>query len=254
MASITSPQNPTVKLLRSLDQKKVRKETGLFNAMGVKVLTRARQLGWTPEHLLYCDEERPVALAHWGRPESVTTKLMEALSGQPNPPAALAAFTQRWAALPDAGVPGDGAWLALEDIRDPGNLGTIIRTAEAAGFAGVILVGDCCDPWSQDCVRATMGSIFAVPLARAATAEFLRLADVWSGEIIGTLMDGDADYRRAYQSPALLIMGSEGAGLSPALIAACTQLVHIPMAAGPESLNVAIATGLMLYEVRRAVL
>jgi RNA methyltransferase, TrmH family len=254
MASITSAQNPLIKLLRSLDLKKTRKETGLFCAAGVKVLTRARSLGWTPEHLLYCDEERPVALAHWGKPQSVSARLMESLSGQANPPAALASFKQRWAGLPSPDGAGGGLWLALEGIRDPGNLGTMIRTAEAAGAAGVILVGDCCDPWSQDCVRATMGSIFAVPLAKAAVPDFLKLAQSWPGEVVGTEMQSETDFRRAYREPVLAVMGSEGDGLSAPVAGACASLVRIPMASGPESLNVAIATALMLYEIKRPAL
>ena len=251
MASITSQQNPLIKLLRSLDSKKARVESGLFCAAGLNVLARARALGWVPEHLLYCDEERPVVLAHWGKPESVSARLMESLSGQPNPPPAFGVFKQRWSPLPAPDGQAGKLWLALEAIRDPGNLGTIIRTAEAAGASGIILVGDACDPYGQDCVRATMGSIFAMPLAKASANEFLKLCDSWPGDIIGTAMASETDFRRNYHAPQLLVMGNEGAGLTPAVLAACTQQVRIPMAAGPESLNVAIATALMLYEVRR---
>ena len=148
MAPVTSPQNPTIKLVRSLSEKKFRQETGLFVAEGWEMLDQARKAGWAPEHLLSTE-----AIATWGetRPILVTEKVMEGLSGQNNPQSALATFKQRYSGE----VTPKGVWVALEDMRDPGNLGTIIRTADAVAASGVILVGQSCDPYSGDCVRAT---------------------------------------------------------------------------------------------------
>ncbi|MBZ0216684.1 MAG: RNA methyltransferase, partial [Fimbriimonadaceae bacterium] len=148
-------------------------------------------------------------------------------------------------------VTANGVWIALEDMRDPGNLGTIIRTADAVAASGVILVGQSCDPYSGDCVRATTGSIFGVPLVRMETEVFIALCKTWRGDVVGTHLKGTEDFRRTYRSPTMLVMGSERRGLSEELAAACNSLVRIPMPGGAGSLNVATATALMLYEIMR---
>jgi TrmH family RNA methyltransferase len=241
MDPVTSPQNPTIKLVRSLSEKKFRQETGLFVAEGWEMLDQARKAGWAPEHLVSTE-----AIATWGetRPILVTKKVMEGLSGQNNPQSALATFKQRYSGE----VTPKGVWVVLEDMRDPGNLGTIIRTADAVAASGVVLVGQSCDPYSGDCVRATTGSIFAVPLVRMETEAFIALCKTWRGDVVGTHLKAPEDFRRAYKSPTLLVMGSERRGLSEELAAACNSLVRIPMPGGAESLNVATATALMLYE------
>ena len=241
---MTSPQNPTLKLIRSLTEKKHRQEHGLFVAEGEEVLERARREGWEPVYLLTTTHAEP-----WGEAALmlVTEKIMGQVSAQNNPPRKIGIFRQNYA--PD--VTTQGVWVALEDMRDPGNLGTIIRTADAAGASGVILAGQSCDPFSPDCVRATMGSVFGVPLVRMDQKAFLDFCRGWPGESVGTHLKATETYRRPYKSPTLLIMGSEGRGLSPELSEACSTLVRIPMKGGAESLNVAIATGLMLFEVQK---
>jgi RNA methyltransferase, TrmH family len=245
MLTITSPHNPTIKLIRSLSEKKHRQDAGLFMAEGTKVLDRARREGWVPEYLLSTSHAEP-----WGNAVlmRVEGKLMGSVSSQSNPPRELGVFRQKWAPLPEP----KGIWLAIEDMRDPGNLGTIIRSADAAGAAGIILVGQSCDPWSTDCIRATMGSIFGVPLVRMELNPFLDLCRTWPGESVGTHLQATDSYRRSYNSPTLIVMGSEGKGLSDAAAKACSTLVRIPMPGKAESLNVAVATGLMLFEVIKA--
>jgi TrmH family RNA methyltransferase len=133
-------------------------------------------------------------------------------------------------------------------VRDPGNLGTIIRTADAAGCGGVILIDDCCDPYSVEAVRATMGSIFAVTLAKTSMAQFLAWRAGWPGSVVGTLLSAALDHRQAaYRAPALILMGNEQAGLSPELAKACDVNVKIPMRGRADSLNLAVATGIMVY-------
>lgn len=241
MQPISSLQNPTIKLVRSLSDKKGRRESGLFMAEGRAMLERAMDQGWVPEHVI---ATKPPHLWDEVRPLVVTDKLMGELSGQNNPHDVLAAFRTKVQPHPAK----NGRWLALEEIRDPGNLGTIIRTADAAGATGIILVGQSCDPWGPDCVRATMGSIFGVPLVRLASVDFLDLCRAWPGESVGTHLRATESFRRSYRQPSLLVMGSEGKGLSDEASAACSALVRIPMREGAESLNVAIATGLILYE------
>jgi TrmH family RNA methyltransferase len=243
MLPITSAQNPQIKLIRSLAEKKARRAHGLFVVEGLHMLERAIALGWKPETLL---ATRPPHLWEDVTPTIISDRLMSKLSAQNNPHDVLATFSQRIRPHPGK----DGTWLALEEVRDPGNLGTIIRTADAAGASGIILVGDCCDPHAPECVRATTGSIFAVPLVRMPKVQFAEFARSWPGESIATVMGAKEDYRRSYSTPALLVLGSESRGLSSEVLAACKTKVGIPMRAGVESLNVATAAALMLYETR----
>jgi TrmH family RNA methyltransferase len=241
MVPVTSLQNPTIKLIRSLSEKKFRQESGLFLAEGWDVLKRARKAGWVPEHLLSTEP-----ISAWGetQPMLVSEKIMASLCGQNNSLTVVATFKQRYATE----VSSQGVWVALEDMRDPGNLGTIIRTADAVAASAVVLVGQSCDPYSRDCVRATTGSIFGVPLVRMEVGAFVDLCKTWQGDVVGTHLKATEDFRQTYKSPTLLVMGSEGRGLSGELSEACKILVRIPMPGGAESLNVATATALMLYE------
>ena len=239
---LTSTQNPTIKLIRSLAEKKYRQQTELFVAEGEKVLARARAEGWVPEYLVSTRSIEP-----WSSAKLVTVddRVMASLSSQTNAPDQIGVFKHRWR----ADVEPHGVWVALEDMRDPGNLGTIIRTADAVAAKGVILAGQSCDPWGPDCVRASMGSIFGVPLVRMETSALIALCERWPGEVIGTHLEATEDYRRPYASPALMVLGSEGRGLSKELAKACRVLVRIPMRGGAQSLNVAVAAGIMLYEI-----
>lgn len=260
--AITSLQNERVKLIRSLEMRKVRRETGLFVAEGASVLVTARDAGWTPKILALLAGSAGAGvhrqLLDWGERAGaecleVSEAVLAKLAAKDNPQTMLGVFEQRWAAEPQAhSVAGGAAWVALEAVRDPGNLGTIIRTTDAVGADGVILVGTCVDPYSRECVRASMGSIFSVGLVRQAQEPFLALAAAWRGDIVGTQLSARQDFRAAaYRAPTLLLMGSEGPGLSPELAAACSRLVKIPMAGRLDSLNLAVATALMLYEIRK---
>lgn len=260
---ITSLQNDRVKAIRALEMRKERKETGLFVAEGTSLLITARDSGFVPETLVYRTGSAESGIAQglvaWALREGVeclevSEAVLGKLSTKDNPQSMLGVFKQRWADLPGAKrVADDAVWVALEEVRDPGNLGTIIRTADAVGAAGVILIGNCCDPYSHECVRATMGSIFAMPLVRTQREAFSEWAGRWRGDIVGTHLDGSEDFRAAgYKMPAVLLMGSEGPGLSPQLAEACTRLVKIPMAGQLDSLNLAVATALVLYQMRGA--
>ena len=260
-AVITSLQNDRVKAIRALDMRKERKATGLFVAEGASIVMTAKENGWLPETLLALPDAMAAGvgrdLAHWagqsgGHVMAVSNAVLGKLASKENPQSLLGVFRQQTHPLPDPAALHDGdVWLVLEEVRDPGNLGTIIRTVDAVGAKGVILVGQCCDPWSRECVRATMGSIFAVPLVRAERSAFLAWLRSWPGDVIATHLAGAEDFREtAYSGPTLLVMGSEGPGLSDELAAAATRLVKIPMAGRLDSLNLAVATALVLYEMR----
>lgn len=260
MRAVTSLQNETVKLVRSLEMRKVRRETGLFVAEGAAVLISAREHGCLPRTLILragtglAGEVGALVRAATAAGADVieaSDPVMEKLSTKDNPQTMVGVFEQRWRPAPSPAAGGPAAtWVVLEHVRDPGNLGTIIRTADAAGAAGVILIGTCCDPFSRDSTRATMGSIFAVPLVRLDDAAGLALVRAWPGDRIGTHLSGTEDFRRVtYRTPTLIVMGGEGPGLTDDMAAACSRLVRIPMAGRLDSLNLAIATALMLYQV-----
>ncbi len=262
---ITSLTNDRVKFIRSLEMRKVRKETGQFVAEGVSILVTAREQGFDPDILAFQAGSVATGITK-GLLESalragaecleVSNAVLEKLSAKDNPQTMLGVFRQRWADLPDPRrlAPGD-VWLALEDIRDPGNLGTIVRTADAFGAKGVLLIGHCVDPYSREAIRATMGSIFAVPIVRVTREQFLAWRARFEGEVIGTHLEAAADVRGVKpKGPAVIVMGSEGPGLSPELAACCSIRVKIPMAGKLDSLNLAVATAITLFEVRRGAL
>jgi TrmH family RNA methyltransferase len=258
---ITSLQNERVKAIRALEMRKARKETGLFVAEGTSILITAREHGFKPETLVYragSTTGGPArGLVDWALKSGadvleVSEAVLGKIASKDNPQSMLAVFGQRWAELPDAAhMARSEVWVALEEVRDPGNLGTILRTVDAVGAAGVILIGASCDPFARECVRATMGSIFAVPIVKATREIFLDWCKRWSGDVVGTHLDAREDFRKvAYKAPTLLVMGSEGPGLSQTIAAACTKSVKIPMAGRLDSLNLAVATALMLYQIR----
>jgi TrmH family RNA methyltransferase len=144
-------------------------------------------------------------------------------------------------------------WLMLEAPRDPGNLGSAIRSADACAAGGVILVGNTCDPYSIETVRATMGSIFTVPIYRATHEEAVALLKRWPGSTIATALDGASDYSElTYASPTMIVIGTEADGLSANLRGACANAALIPMLGTAESLNLAVASAIMLYAAERA--
>ena len=259
---IASLQNDRVKAIRALEMRKARKETGLFVAEGASLLVTAREHGFTPQTLLFRAGSAASGIAR-GLVEGalkagaecleVSEAVLGKLASKDNPQSMLGVFRQRWVeAPPPAKVSPSQLWLALEEVRDPGNLGTILRTADAVGASGAILVDQSCDPYSRECVRATMGSIFAVPLVKMTREAFLAWRAPWGGDVVGTHLEGAEDFRKVgYRAPVLLVMGSEGPGLSEPMASACTRLVKIPMAGSLDSLNLAVATALMLYEIRR---
>jgi TrmH family RNA methyltransferase len=254
---ITSLANPTVKAVRALHLRKAREATGLFVAEGLKTVAEGVELGHAPEILMHGPEAAGHPLlktalaataAAGGEAVEVTAAILAKVSRRDNPQAVVGVFRQAFAPLTSLGPQDAACWVALHRVRDPGNLGTIVRTADAAGCGAVILVGECCDPYSVEAVRATMGSIFATPLARASEAEFAAWREAWPGSVVGTLLSAETDYRAAdYQAPALILMGNEQQGLTPEMARLCDVNVKIPMRGRADSLNLAVATGIMIY-------
>lgn len=262
---ITSLANPIIKDIKALSLKKARDETRNFMAEGLKLVIDALELGWTIRTLVYSKaaKGKPIVekvaartIASGGLVLEVSEKVMSAITRRDNPQMVAGVFEQRWMALKDVRPAGAETWVALDRVRDPGNLGTIIRTADAAGASGVILVGDCTDPFSLETVRATMGSLFAVPLVKATPADFLRWKKDSGARLVATHLAGAVDYRTIdYRSkPVILMMGNEQSGLPDELAGAADALARIPQVGRADSLNLAVATGVMLFEVRRHLL
>ncbi len=259
---ITSAANPIVKQIRLLEKKRHREETDSFLAEGMKLIIDALDAGWRVRTLIQARSQRgndrvealaARCVAAGADVLLVPEKLLGTITRRDNPQM-VAAVMQRRFADPRRIDPAPGdVWIALDRVRDPGNLGTIIRTADAAGAAGVILVGETTDPFATETVRATMGSIFAVPVARMRQDAFIALARNWPGQIVGTHLEGAVDYRAPdyADGPILLLMGNEQAGLPAALVEVCTTLIRIPQAGRADSLNLAVATAICLYEARR---
>ncbi len=259
---VTSLANPIVKDIKSLAMKKFRDQRNAFMAEGLKLVIDALDLGWTIETLVFAKSakgnpavEKVAArtVASGGLVLEVTEKVLAAITRRDNPQMVVGVFHQRWKPLADVRPGAGDVWVALDRVRDPGNLGTVIRTADAVGAKGVILVGDTTDPFAVETVRATMGSVFAVPVAKASEQEFLAWRKGFSGLLVGTHLKGAVDYRTVPYAgkPVVLLMGNEQQGLPDNLAAACDKLVLIPQAGRADSLNLAVATGVMLFEIRR---
>ncbi len=256
---ITSLANPLVKEIRALAQKKHRDETGLFIAEGLKLVRDALDGGWPVDMVAYAAAKSGEAAigalaaetkAAGGTTLEVSAQVLEKITRRENPQNVVGVFKQRFA--PEAAIGREGIWVALDRVRDPGNLGTIVRTADAAGIAGVALVGSACDPFSLEAVRATMGSIFHMPLAKTSEDGLIAAAKRTGARLVGTHLSGTLDYRAVdYRKPLILLMGNEQQGLTDELATACDALVRIPMRGKADSLNLAVSTGLMIYEALR---
>ena len=259
--TVTSLTNPTIKDIRGLALPKNRKESGLFVTEGMKLVADAVEEDWPIKILVYGAKvaDHPVvrrvattAHARGGDVLEVSEAVLAKITRRENPQMVVGVFEQKLTPMSDIKPGPTGVWVALEGIKDPGNLGTIIRTADAVGAEGVILVGDTVDPFGVEAVRATMGSIFHMKLARMSVAEFKEWRKGWPGIVVGTHLSGKSDYRTIdYDRPVMLFMGNEQSGLPEDLAATCDHLVKIPQAGRADSLNLAIATGVMLYEIRR---
>jgi len=253
---VTSPANPDIKAIRALEMRKERKATGLFMAEGMRHVIEGVDNGWELMMLAYHEKlsnrnelERPkrVCVHNGGTVLEVNDLVLEKLSHKDNPQQVIGVFKQRLS----NGIEPKRGIVALEQVRDPGNLGTIIRTVDGIGADGVVLIDQCCDPFSQEAVRASMGSLFAVPIMQMTKAEFITPIKSFKGTVGGThLTAKTVDYREVeYTSPTILVMGNEQAGLSPELAEALPTLVKLPMNGRADSLNLAIATGVMLYKI-----
>jgi RNA methyltransferase, TrmH family len=225
---IRSPDNDKLKTIRKLQQKRWREKLDLFAAEGEDLVEAAERAGWEPGFVLRSGED-------------VEPELLDAVSVLGSGSRVIGVYPRRWA------DPASEVLVYLHGVEDPGNVGAIVRSAHALADATVVLGPGCADPFSPKAVRASMGSLFARPPARA-TLEALqgrRVAlDSGSGQALGEVPLGDG--------PVVVCLGAEREGLPPEVLAAADAVAHIPLrAGGPDSLNVAMAATVALYEVER---
>lgn len=261
---ITSLSNPIIKDIRALTQRKNRLSSNRFIVEGLKLVTSGVEADWLLRIFIFSKGMADNGLvqkiaartkARGGMVLEVSEAVLSKIVRRDNPQMVVGVFEQLWSDPSIIKAEGRDLWVALEGVKDPGNLGTIIRTADAAGAKGVVLVGNTTDPFALETTRATMGSIFALPLVRLSEEAFKDFAKSWSGAIVGTHLDGATDYRKvSYNRPCILFMGNEQSGLPAQLSECCTDLVKIPQSGRADSLNLAIATGVMLFEIQRDIL
>lgn len=254
---VTAFSNSLVKQARGLRDKKNRRAEGLFLAEGLRILTEAREAGLLPERLFFSHAAHPLLTAlieateaAGGEAIETTADILHKVSGKDNPQAVLGIYRQFDTALDSIDRTTAPLWIVAQALRDPGNLGTILRTGDAVGAGGLILVDDCADPFSVEAVRASMGALFTQRIATARWEDFITWLRKGPGQLVGTSLNATTDYQAAtYQSPTFLLVGNESQGLPPAYEQACDLLVKIPMFGKADSLNAAIATAVMAYEV-----
>jgi TrmH family RNA methyltransferase len=259
---ITSAANPVIKRMRLLGDRRNRRREGAFVVEGIQPVWQAVEAGADVEVLVVAPDllgAGPAAQMVAGqeatgtRVARVTAGLFARLSPRDRPSGLAAIVRGRVPGLAAIPVPPGAVFVALHEIGNPGNLGTIIRTADAAGAAGVVLIGATTDPFDPAAVKASMGALFAVPVAAAEdAAQFLAWAAGAGVAVVTTSAKaGRSFWEGHYPRPLALVLGAEGTGLPAGVLAAGDAAVRIPMTGTAESLNLAVAAGLLLYEVRK---
>jgi TrmH family RNA methyltransferase len=257
---ISGFSNPLVKRVRGLRDKKHRRREGLFLAEGLRILTEAHEAGALPEMLFHADDLRPHPLAQeladatdaaGGEVISTSADILSKISGKDNTQTIVGVYRDRLTPLSELDRANADIWIVAQALRDPGNLGTILRTGDAVGAGGLILVDDCVDPFSVEAVRASMGALFTQKIVQCRWDEFVQWLRSGPGQLIGTSLRTDMDYQHpGYGAPAFLLVGNEARGLPQGYEEQCDMLVKIPMLGKADSLNAAVATAVMAYEIR----
>ena len=245
---ITSLKNPKVTTWKSLKDRKGRRETGCFLVEGRKMVEEALASAFPVEAVLVDDARLdeftlPAGIPAYSMPGHVLAAVCDTKT-----PQGIAAIV-RMAEVPLAGK----RLVAMDGVQDPGNVGTIIRTADAAGFDGVILSAQCADVFSPKVLRATMGSVFRMGIRVTDDLPGLLTQMVQEGaSVLSSQLDGDPFYQRSpLNKRFVLVIGSEGNGVTDEVKAIATHKVKLPMRGGAESLNAAVAAGIMMYELTR---
>ena len=259
---ITSPANALPKRFRSLADKKNRVREQAFVVEGMQPVWRAAESGWAVDVLAVSPTamqqdvvaDMATRLARTGtRVVTMTGDIFNRLSNRDGPSGVMAIVRTETTPLQHVKPGKEDVWIVLHRIHNPGNLGTILRTADATGCAGVILTGDSTDPFAPNAVKSSMGAVFAVPLV--IEPEFDAVI-AWAAanrvQLVGT--SGSATkthWQTSWQRPMGIVLGNEGDGLPRRMMDQLDRTVRIPMTGTAESLNLGIAAGVLMYEVQR---
>jgi RNA methyltransferase, TrmH family len=257
---ITSHSNPRIKQARALRQRKQRDAAGLFLVEGLFHIGEALAARAAIEYLCYApdllDNDFARQLIDRAAAEGIacyeaTADILASIAGKENPQGVIAVARQQRMKLDDL-TPQNFPWgVAIVAPQDPGNVGTILRTIDAVGASGLILLDSGVDPYHPTAVRASLGSIFWYPIVSASFTEWSQWAQRQGYHIYGTSAQASVDYKavEAYERPLIVLLGSEREGLSRDQAAVCDQLVRLPMRGHASSLNLAVAAGVVLYAV-----
>ena len=257
--AITGFSNPTVKSIRALRDKKHRRQQGRFLAEGLRLLTEAREAGHLPSQLVIAAERHPHPLLdalvddveeRGGDIIETNAEILSKITGKDNPQSVAGVFDEFATGLDTIDRHRAPIWLVAQSIRDPGNLGTMLRTGDAVGAGGLILLDDSTDPFSVEAVRASMGAVFTQAIAKASFAELERWLRQDKGQLVAASLREAVPYREApYEAPCFIMVGNESQGLPEAYEAACDLRVTMPMRGKADSLNASIAAAVLAYEV-----
>lgn len=256
---ITGFSNPTVKYLRSLRDKKHRKRERKFLAEGLRLLTDARECGKLPETLVMAGrrdahpllDQLETAVANAGGEIIETTPdILTKITGKDNPQAVAGVFAEFDTSLTALDRERGSIWMVAQALRDPGNLGTMLRTCDAVGAGGLILIDDCADPFSVEAVRASMGAVFTQQIGQASWDDFVPWLRAGQGQLVAASLRDAVDYRGApYTAPCFVLVGNESRGLPETYEDECDLRVTMPMKGRADSLNAAVAGAVLAYEV-----
>ncbi|MCR1897762.1 RNA methyltransferase [Irregularibacter muris] len=258
---ITSNRNLQYKEWKKLHQRKHRDHKKMFLLEGIKLIREAIEWGETVEAVLFTEKLFEVnggedlynqLLGKNILMYELNNSLMEELSQLQNSQGIMAIMQKRNYSLEEIVSKKSNSMIILEEIQDPGNLGTIIRTADAAGFDGIILSEGCVDIYNEKVLRATMGSVFHIPIiVDAKLGQVIPELIIQEYQVIGTHLKSKTFYHEiSFTNKRALIIGNEGHGMSDAIASLCTDLVKIPIKGKAESLNAAIAAGILMYKVQ----
>ncbi len=260
---ISGFSNPTVKYLRSLREKKHRKRAGQFLVEGLRLLEDARVSGYVPRQLVMAENAERNAAAQdlltrlegeietqGGEVITTTPDILSKITGKSNTQSVVGVFDEFDTSLARLDRGAARIWLVAQDLRDPGNLGTMLRTGDAVGAGGLILIDDCADPFSAEAVRASMGAVFTQSLAQARWSDFVAWLRGAEGQLVAASLRDAVPYRGApYEAPCFILVGNESQGLPEAYEAECDLRVTMPMRGRADSLNAAVAGAVLAYEV-----
>lgn len=256
---INSFSNPFIKSLKKLSDHKQRMVTGKYLIEGLRIVGEAIDSQQPIESLIYA---RDLLISEFGlslidKADNLNCEMIEvskevfsSISGRDGPQGIAAILKQKWTSLADILTQNNDLWIALESIQNPGNLGTILRTVDAVGAKGVILLDNSTDPFDPTAVKASMGALFNLALVKSDYETFSYWINQFQIPVIGSSDSAKQDYQYFQYPPnCVLLMGSERQGLPEKYQDICTEIVRIPMEGSSDSLNLAIATSIILYQI-----